>query len=309
VRRSSLAVSLAAALGSLLPAAAAAGGLSPYDFTRYSVLTPAGPAQPEAAVVRKISRLIWAEHVIVKGENSAYQLAQDFGTTPMSLQATNNDELLILSPGRKLIVHNKNGQLYEVRKATTTLDDIVRLYHRDRQQALKFKEAIIVANKLPGSALLSDYEFNKGDRVLLPKVSVTFDTYRFPFQGWGWGRISSRFGNRYHPLLKRTKFHEGLDIARAWGTPVYPARSGKVVEAGWTEGYGQLIVIRHSDGATTRYGHLSKIFVKSGDIVQRGRTLIGKVGSTGLSTGPHLHFEVRDRNGRAVNPGSKIGRR
>jgi murein DD-endopeptidase MepM/ murein hydrolase activator NlpD len=70
-----------------------------------------------------------------------------------------------------------------------------------------------------------------------------------------------------------------------------------------------IIVIRHKGGETTRYGHLSKIYVKAGQLVQRGRTLIGRVGSTGLSTGPHLHFEVRDKNGRAVNPQTKIGRR
>ena len=306
-----VAIALAAAFGASVSARAAAplSPSSPYDFTRFSVLTPAGPEEPSADTIRRINRLVWGQHVIGKGENSAGQIAKDFGTTPMSLQATNNDELLILNPGRKLTVLNKNGQLYEVKKDSETLDHIVAKYHRDRQQALKFKEAVVLANKLPGSALLGDYEFLKGQRVLLPKVSVSFDTYRFPFAGWGWGRISSKFGNRYHPLLKRTRRHDGLDIAKPWGTPVYAARSGRVTEAGWTEGYGQLIVIRHSDGGSTRYGHLSKIYVKPGQIVQRGKTMIGRVGSTGLSTGPHLHFEVRDRNGKAVNPAAKIGRR
>lgn len=282
---------------------------NPYDWSRFSVLTPAGPEEPSPELFAKLKRLVWAEHTIQKGEYSAWHLAQKYNTTAMSLQATNNEELLILNPGRKITVHNKNGSLYQVRKSSETLDQIVAKYHRDRAAALKFKESIVVANKLPGSALLGEYEFRKGDRVLLPKVTVTFDTYRFPFEGFGWGRISSRFGARYHPLLKRRKFHEGLDIARPWGTPVYPARSGKVVETGWHEGYGLLIVVRHSDGATTRYGHLSKILVRPGDVVQRGRTLIGRVGSTGLSTGPHLHFEVRDARGRPVNPTSKIGRR
>src|SRR5262249_45365294 len=150
--------------------------------------------------------------------------------------------LMILSPGRKVTVHNKEGQLYEVRKSSETLDQIVSRYHKDPRMALKFKESIVKENRLPGSALLYDYEFARGDRILLPKVTVTFDTYHFPFQGWGWGRISSRFGKRYHPILKRKKFHEGLDIAKPYGTPVFPARSGKVVEAGWTEGYGMLIV-------------------------------------------------------------------
>lgn len=285
------------------------GAALPYDFARFSVLTPVGPEEPSPALVHAVHRLVWADHVIVKGENSSHQIAKTYGTTPMSLQATNNDELLILNPGRKIVVHNKNGQLYEVRRATETLDQIVARVHRDRQQALKYKQVVVMANKLPGVALLGDFWFYKGQRVLLPNVSVSFDTYRFPFQGWGWGRISSRFGNRYHPLLKRKRFHDGLDIARPWGTPVYPARSGRVTEAGWNEGYGQIIVIRHADGATTRYGHLSKISVKVGEIVQRGKTLIGRVGSTGLSTGSHLHFEVRDRSGKAVNPGAKIGRR
>ena len=89
----------------------------------------------------------------------------------------------------------------------------------------------------------------------------------------------------------------------------YPASSGKVIEAGWKEGYGQIVIIRHSDGATTRYGHLSKVPGQGGPGGRAGKTLIGRVGSTGISTGPHLHFEVRDRNGKAVNPGAKIGRR
>jgi murein DD-endopeptidase MepM/ murein hydrolase activator NlpD len=86
-------------------------------------------------------------------------------------------------------------------------------------------------------------------------------------------------------------------------------RHGRVIEAGWHEGYGQLIEVRHFNGESTRYGHLSKIYVKPGDVVQRGKTMIGRVGSTGISTGSHLHFEVRDSNGRALDPNKVIGRR
>lgn len=290
-------------------AAAPPAGPTPHDWSRFSVATPAGPEEPVPEVVRRIKRLVYAEHRVARGEYSVWKLASAYGTTMMSLQATNNNELLYPSPGLRLVVHNKVGQLYEVRKERETLDAIVAKYHRDPGQALKFKESIVYANRLPGSALLGDYDLPKGAKLLLPKVTVSFDTYRFPFTGDGWPRISSRFGSRYHPVLKRKRFHEGLDIPKPWGTPVVPARSGKVVQAGWTEGYGMLIVIQHSDGATTRYGHLSKINVKPGDIVKRGRTVIGRVGSTGLSTGPHLHFEVRNRKGTPVNPGAKIGRR
>lgn len=295
-------------LGAGALAVAASPGAAVFEPGRVSVLTPAGPEEPAPALLARLKRLVYAEHRIARGEYSISLLAKAYGTTVMSLQATNNNELLYPSPGMKVTVHNKVGQLYEVRKGTESLSRIVARFHRDPRQAAKFREAVVAANRLPGSALLSDYEFPRGKRLLLPNVTVNFDTYRFPFTG-GWPRISSRFGSRYHPLLKRRRFHDGLDIAKPWGTPVVPARSGAVVEAGWREGYGMMIVIRHSDGATTRYGHLSKISVKPGDIVTRGKTLIGRVGSTGLSTGPHLHFEVRDRNGRPVNPGAKIGRR
>lgn len=277
------------------------------DFARYSVLTPAGPVEPDAAVMSKLKRLVWAEHVVQRGDNSVNQLAKEYGTTTMSLQTTNNDELLILNPGHKLTVHNKNGQLYEVRKSSESLDHIIGRVHRDKAQALKYKALVVLVNRLPGAALLGEYDLYKGQRVLLPNVSVTWDTYRYPLSGAI--RITSGFGMRYHPLLHRARYHDGFDIAKPWGTPVFPARSGHVVEAGWSEGYGQLIVIKHADGWTTRYGHLSKILVKVGQMVQRGKTMIGRVGSTGLSTGPHLHFEIRDRNNRPVNPRAKIGRR
>ena len=289
--------------------APAAGPEASAYFQRFSVLTPAGPDEPSPALFKELHRLIWTVHKVTKGDDSLSVLAKEYGTTPMSLQSTNNDELLILSPGRRLVVLNGNGELYRVRQDSETLNHIVARFHRDRRAALRFKESIVAANGLPGSALLEDWWFKKGDRVLLPKISVNFDTYRFPFAGWGWGRISSRFGERWHPILHRKRFHDGLDIAKPWGTPVFPARSGRVIQAGWCEGYGELIVIRHSDGATTRYGHLSKILVHVGQLVQRGRTLIGRVGSTGLSTGPHLHFEVRDKWGHPVNPMKEIGRR
>lgn len=273
------------------------------------MLIAPGPEEPSPEVFKGLKRLVYADHKVKKGEYSSWHLAKAYGTNSMSLQTTNGHEMLILHPGMKVVVHNKDGMLYEVKRDGETLDEIVARHHKERKAALRFKESVITANRLPASALLDDHEFSKGTRLLLPKVTMVFDTYRFPFMGSGWPRISSRFGRRYHPVLKRYKVHEGLDLPQPWGTPVVPARSGQVVEAGWREGYGMLVVIRHADGATTRYGHLSKIQVKAGQLVQRGKTVIGRVGSTGLSTGPHLHFELRDKAGRTLNPVSKIGRR
>ncbi len=208
-----------------------------------------------------------------------------------------------------MTVLNRDGQLYEVRKDSETLDAIVARFKVGTEERRKFKELIVSANNYPGVAFLQPFEFERGERVLIPGIRVNFDTYRFPFASQAPPRISSRFGSRYHPVLKRRRMHDGLDIPKPYGTPVYPARSGRVVDAGWNEGYGQLVIIKHNNGETTRYGHLSKIMVKAGDLVQRGKTMIGRVGSTGISTGPHLHFEVRDRNGKPVNPTTKIGKR
>ena len=109
------------------------------------------------------------------------------------------------------------------------------------------------------------------------------------------GVISSRYGSRWG------RTHKGVDIAASTGTSIKAAASGTVTTAGWNNGgYGYLIVITHGNGIQTYYGHCSSISVKEGQTVSQG-DVIGKVGSTGRSTGPHLHFEIRV-NGTAYNP-------
>ncbi len=120
--------------------------------------------------------------------------------------------------------------------------------------------------------------------------------YQMPVRG----RISSEFGNRFHPIDKIVKFHAGIDIAAPVGTPIATAASGTVVFAGWNKGYGNMVIIEHPDGRQTRYGHASKLFVQTGDTVTAGQQ-IAAVGSTGKSTGPHLHFEMRE-DGEPINP-------
>jgi len=278
-------------------------------FQRYSVLTPSGPEEPRPEVLASARRLMWAEHRVQKGDGWVGSMAKSYGSTLAAFQATNNNEYVLMYPGMRMTVLNRDGQLYEVRKDSETLDAIIGKFRVGADERRKFKELVVRANNFPGVALLEPFEFERGDRVLIPGVKVNFDTYRFPFESAAMPRISSRFGSRYHPVLKRRRMHDGLDIPKPYGTPVYPARSGRVLDAGWNEGYGQLVILKHNNGETTRYGHLSKIMVKNGDLVQRGKTMIGRVGSTGISTGPHLHFEVRDKNGKAVNPTSKIGKR
>lgn len=113
-------------------------------------------------------------------------------------------------------------------------------------------------------------------------------------------QTASGYGMRIDPIYKTLKFHSGMDFSANVGTPVYVTGNGKVVQAGWDGLYGKCIVIDHGFGYTTRYAHLNKISVKVGQQVKRGET-IGEVGSTGKSTGPHLHYEVHVK-GQVVNP-------
>ncbi len=112
--------------------------------------------------------------------------------------------------------------------------------------------------------------------------------------------ISSPFGNRLHPILKVYKLHTGIDIAAASGTNIVAANAGTVMVAGWNNSYGYYVMLDHGGGIVTLYAHASKLLVSKDDVVARGQT-IAKVGSTGASTGPHLHFEVRV-NGKYQNP-------
>ncbi|ESA36323.1 peptidase m23 [Leptolyngbya sp. Heron Island J] len=114
------------------------------------------------------------------------------------------------------------------------------------------------------------------------------------------GQITSGFGPRVHPVLGYRRFHAGVDFGAPYGTRITAADSGKVIFAGWYGGYGNSVIIDHGDGLTTLYAHASRLNVREGQTVTKGQS-IAAIGSTGLSTGPHLHFEVR-RNGNPVNP-------
>jgi len=114
------------------------------------------------------------------------------------------------------------------------------------------------------------------------------------------GEITSPFGWRMHPVLGYERFHAGLDVGADYGTTIHAAERGTVIFAGWYGGYGNAVIIDHGGGITTLYAHASELYVVEGQSVQRGQA-IAAVGSTGLSTGPHLHFEVR-RDGEPTDP-------
>ncbi len=114
-------------------------------------------------------------------------------------------------------------------------------------------------------------------------------------------RFGSSFGMRYHPILKVVRPHTGIDLSAPQGTPIYATADGKVLEAGYSAGgFGKKVLVDHGFGYRTLYGHCSEVLVNPGQLVKRGE-VIAKVGNTGLSKAPHLHYEVHI-NGRPVDP-------
>ena len=122
------------------------------------------------------------------------------------------------------------------------------------------------------------------------------------------GRITSGFGLRVHPILRFARLHRGIDFGAGYGSPIVATADGRVTGSGWAGGYGRQVRISHGGGIVTTYSHMSRLVAEPGSFVRQGQ-LIGYVGSSGLSTGPHLHYEVH-RNGAPVNPlGVRLGSR
>jgi murein DD-endopeptidase MepM/ murein hydrolase activator NlpD len=161
---------------------------------------------------------------------------------------------------------------------------------KDRRSALEAAEAQLVRDSEQIASLIR--------QKLAAQSGIVRGTGRFIFPANA--HISSGFGNRIHPILGYSRFHGGVDFAAPQGSTIRAADSGQVIFSGWYGGYGQAVIIDHGGGITTLYAHASRLFVQEGQMVQQGQS-IAAVGSTGLSTGPHLHFEVR-QNGNPVNP-------
>jgi len=196
-----------------------------------------------------------------------------------------------LRPGAKLIIPNRNGLLYTVGK-NETLEVISEKYNISVERIKSFNKIDSVTQGidlfLPGARYTLDERIEKFGQIFnLPLDRIT--------------RVSSYFGYRIHPITGVRTLHRGIDFPGKLNTPIYASRGGTVTFAGYSGGgFGNLVIIRHKDGYTTYYGHLNSISTRSGNKVGVG-SLIGRMGSTGRSTGSHLHLEIR-RNGVAINP-------
>jgi len=195
-----------------------------------------------------------------------------------------------LGVGAKLQIPNSNGLLYTV-SAGDSLSSICRTQHVDYGEVME-------VNRLSTPVL------TPGQKLFLPGVSMSRwdlrqasgELFIFPVRGV----ITSRFGYRRDPFNGIRSFHNGVDLANRFGTPVHASMEGVVVDRGYSSTYGNYIRIRHEGGFETLYGHLKAFKVKIGQGVNQGQ-LIGEMGSTGYSTGSHTHFSIF-KWGTAVNP-------
>ncbi|WP_020005620.1 M23 family metallopeptidase [Brachyspira innocens] len=236
------------------------------------------------------------EYIIEEGDNLTV-ISRKIGANLDTLVSVNKiSNANRLRPGQKIIVPNRNGLLYTMKKGES-IEDVTERYDVSLKRVLTF-------NKISDASNIEE-----GDDIFLPGAKYTLDE-RIDKFGQMFSlpttitRISSVFGYRVHPITGVRTKHMGVDIPGRLNTPVYAARKGKVIFAGYSGGYGNLVIVRHDKGYTTYYGHLNSITTKAGANVGVG-VMIGRMGSTGRSTGSHLHFEVR-RNGVALNPADFI---
>ena len=205
--------------------------------------------------------------------------------------------------GEKDDLHKQNRELKNASDERNALLAKVRkdkaLFIAQQQELMKASNEMQAAIKklLAEKQRIRDEERKKKGTPSLP-TTVYYKGGRlmWPVQG----TINSSFGTRTHPVFKTKVTHTGIDIGAPKGTPVGAAEAGEVLYTGWMRGYGQVVIIDHGSNLTTVYAHLSKIETQENARVKRGG-VIGRVGSTGITTGNHLHFEVRV-NGNAINP-------
>ncbi|MFW6287381.1 MAG: peptidoglycan DD-metalloendopeptidase family protein [bacterium] len=230
---------------------------------------------------------------IVKQGDSLSKIAQNYNVSIndiISINNLNNPDMIMVNqeikiPGEKktYIVRRGDNLCKIAEKYSVSITKLIEV------NDLKTPDKIYIGQKL---TIPND---QKNDRTLLASRSQG-SNYIWPVHG----KISSEYGWRIHPIKKERLFHTGLDIAVPYGTPIYAAESGIVQYSGWSEGYGNLIIIRHRDNSLTYYAHSLQLLVEKGQTIRQGK-VIALSGSSGLSTGPHLHFEIRI-NGRHANP-------
>ncbi len=236
----------------------------------------------------------------VKSGDSISTISRKFGLSNISTLIAVNDisNVRTLRSGQKLKIPSMDGLVYNVQSG-------------DSLNSLSVKYHVSVEEILDANDLTSE-KLSKGMSLFIPGAKMDAmslkkamgELFVYPIAS-GW-RLTSRFGPRKDPFTGVASSHTGIDMACSTGTPIRAAMSGKVAYVGWSNIFGNYVIINHANGYQTLYGHMSKTLAKKGQVVDQS-TKIGLVGSTGYSTGPHLHFTVY-KNGNLVDPMSLIKR-
>ncbi|MDR2786088.1 MAG: M23 family metallopeptidase [Treponema sp.] len=245
---------------------------------------------PEPTEYSRPQMLFYTSYAVKPGDTIG-QIARDFGLNQDTILSINNiRNARLLQIGQRLNIPNQDGILYRVKKGDF-LTKIAKNYEVE-VSALKTVNELFSEKANEGSTI-----FIPGAKLnLMDLQEINGDLFSWPLRGY----ITSRYGYRYSPFGGARQFHTGIDIGAAMGTPVRAAMTGRVSTAGYNETSGNYVVITHHSGYRTLYAHLSVVRVKAGVYVRTGDR-IGDVGSTGQSTGPHLHFTVY-KNGITINP-------
>lgn len=227
-------------------------------------------------------------------------ITKKFGLSNISTLISVNDigNVRQLASGQKLKIPSIDGIIYTIKKGDS-LDSIVKNYNVKLETLIDVNELeseVLVSGEqlfIPGAAMDSkSLKEAMGELFILP-IKAKF-------------RWTSPYGSRIDPIANVKSFHTGTDMACPTGTPIYASMSGTISATGVNRVYGNYVIIEHGNGYQTLYAHMSKIIAKKGQWVSQG-TRIGLVGSTGYSTGPHLHFTVY-KNGKMINPMSVLNR-
>lgn len=222
-------------------------------------------------------------------KDSFWTIASKTSLNIDTLMTINNiDNINSIKTGKTIYLANMRGILYSVKK-NDTLETISEKFDVPYKYILKVNNLSILNKK----------------HIFIPCATLN-SKQRSAFLNSGYGRplknlyVTSSYGNRRDPFHGEIRFHSGIDFRCKPGTPVYSVKPGKVIYSGFSGNYGKLVIIKHDTKYSSYYGHLHRSNVKINQLVKKGQ-VIGFSGNTGRSTGPHLHFEIR-QNGRPVNP-------
>ncbi|MBP5697767.1 MAG: M23 family metallopeptidase [Treponema sp.] len=240
--------------------------------------------------------LTYTSYRVKKGDMISL-IAGAYNVTTDTIYSANNTitNSRLIQPGQYIKIPSMSGILYTTKKENETPATIAEKYSVDAERCA-------LVNNLDQNAQLK-----MGTTVFVPgaemdwetKLEINGDLFKLPLHSYFY--ISSRWGWRPDPFGSgRRSYHGGIDMACPKGTPIYSAKAGRVVSTGYSNVYGNYVIVSHGQGYKTLYGHMTRILTSTGSFVDT-TTKIGLVGSTGASTGPHLHFTVY-KNGKSINP-------